>query len=844
MKISQLYLNKWVSNLPKIDDLSEQLTEQGLEVDEIIPVCGAGAAADNLKNIEIGHILDINPHPDADKLRVCSVLVSDEQKLNIVCGAKNVDKNQKVPVARIGAVLPGNFKIKKSKLRGVLSEGMICSEAELGLADSAPGIMVLPNDAPVGEDIIKYLNLDDNIIDIELTANRGDCANYIGTAREIAVINKKDYKLPDYLESFIKIANNYFNNKLKNNLESQVCHHGNKDICSAYSLYKIDLGISADNNFLPKSSIDLSEFLRRSAVSSVNIIVDIINSVMLNLGQPMHAFDSDELNGEISIRMAKKGEKLTALNDQTYDLTPDVLIIADDTGPLAMAGIIGAKRCSVTDSTKNILLESAYFDKIHIAKTARFYGLQTDSSYRFERGVDPAQVKKSAMAVIGNLFEYFPDLSVISKYESGLDNIISSKNINFDLSKALDYLGVNNLKDLNILDADIQKGFEILGFVIKNKSENNWLISVPSWRHDVSGYIDLVEELARVIGYNKIPSTLPKIDYALDILHKSKQLQDANNYYSHSFLSSAYSCLLGRGYYEALNYSFISKKQIDLFGFNDGFILEISNPLSQELAVMAPSLLPGLLKNCQYNIKRQQGSVRLFEQGRCFIKHKQDDKNKTNTPANESEVFSGLIYGEAMNLNSHEMRKLDFYDIKSDVMALLSAYKDDLSFDTNNLPIYLHPGQSMGILFKNNLIGYCGAIHPKISQKLGLSSSIYVFEINFMLLPNFSLDANNMINNISKYPQVSRDLAFIINSDIAFSDIISAINSLKNKILKSVECFDVFIDEDKLGKNKKSLALRLTLQDDTQTLSEDAINSSVKKILSILEKKFAVILRD
>ena len=354
MKISQLYLNKWVSNLPKIDDLSEQLTEQGLEVDEIIPVC------DNLKNIEIGHVIDINPHPDADKLRVCTVLVSDDQKLNIVCGAKNVDKDQKVPVARIGAVLPGNFKIKKSKLRGVLSEGMICSESELGLADSAPGIMVLPNDAPVGEDVIKYLNLDDNIIDIELTANRGDCANYIGTAREIAVINKKDYKLPEYLESFINQGKKYFNNKQKNNLESQVCHHGNKDICSAYSLYKIDLGVGSENKNLPKASIDLSELLRRSGVSSVNVIVDIINSAMLNLGQPMHAFDSDELNGNISIRMAKKGEKLTALNDQTYDLNTDTLIIADESGPLAIAGVIGAKRCSVNDSTKNILLESAY----------------------------------------------------------------------------------------------------------------------------------------------------------------------------------------------------------------------------------------------------------------------------------------------------------------------------------------------------------------------------------------------------------------------------------------------------------------------------------------------------
>ena len=840
MKISQLYLNKWVSNLPKIDDLSEQLTEQGLEVDEIIPVC------DNLKNIEIGHVIDINPHPDADKLRVCTVLVSDDQKLNIVCGAKNVDKDQKVPVARIGAVLPGNFKIKKSKLRGVLSEGMICSESELGLADSAPGIMVLPNDAPVGEDVIKYLNLDDNIIDIELTANRGDCANYIGTAREIAVINKKDYKLPEYLESFINQGKKYFNNKQKNNLESQVCHHGNKDICSAYSLYKIDLGVGSENKNLPKASIDLSEFLRRSGVSSVNVIVDIINSAMLNLGQPMHAFDSDELNGNISIRMAKKGEKLTALNDQTYDLNTDTLIIADESGPLAIAGVIGAKRCSVNDSTKNILLESAYFDKVNIAKTARFYGLQTDSSYRFERGVDPAQVENAVLAVIGNLCEYFPDLSVISKYEGGLDNIIKTKNINFDLSKALDYLGINNIKDLNILSSDIKKGFEVLGFAIKTKSENNWVISVPSWRHDVSVYVDLVEELARVIGYNKIPSTLPKVDFALDILHKSKQLQEAKNYYSHSFLSSAYSCLLGRGYNEALNYSFISKKQIELFDFDDNFILEISNPISQELAVMAPSLLPGLIKNCQYNIKRQQSSVRLFEQGRCFIKHRQDNKtqNKTNTPANESEIFSGLIYGEAMHLNSHNMRKLDFYDIKSDVMALLSAYKDGLSFDVENLPVYLHPGQSMGILYKNNLIGYCGAIHPKIAQKLGLSSSVYVFEINFMLLPNFNLDPNNMINNISKYPQVSRDIAFVINSDIHFSDVISEINSLKNKLLKNIECFDVFKDEDKLGKNKKSLALRLTLQDETQTLSEDVINSSMKNILSILEKKFAVILRD
>ena len=524
MKISQVYLNKWVSNLPKADSLSnnlsnnlsdklsEQLTEQGLEVDEVIPL-GSG-----LKNIEIGHVLEKEQHLDADRLSVCTILVSDDQRLNIVCGAKNIDKNQKVPVARIGAVLPGDFKIKKSKLRGVLSEGMICSETELGLSDTSAGIMVLPEDAPIGEDVLKYLELDDHIIDIELTANRGDCANYIGVAREAAVINKTSYKIPDYLENYINIGKKL----LDNNSETHVVHHDARDLCPAYCLYKISLS-GVNSGFNNKLFINLGEFLRRSGVSRVNTIVDVINSVMLNFGQPMHAFDADEINGVISVRMAKKGEKIEALNDKTYDLSPESLIIADESGPLAIAGIIGGKRGSVSNNTKNILLEAAYFDKISIAKTARSYGLQTDASYRFERGIDPQQLEKSAMAVIGNLKDYFPDLSIDYKYESNSSDIFFSKELKFDLAKSCSYLGIKSLEDIGSSVISIQDGFKVLGFELKSSAQNNWVLSVPSWRHDVSEEVDLIEEMARIIGYNNIPSSLPVLDSSVSILQKSKQ---------------------------------------------------------------------------------------------------------------------------------------------------------------------------------------------------------------------------------------------------------------------------------------------------------------------------------
>jgi phenylalanyl-tRNA synthetase beta chain len=829
MKVSNIHLCKWVNGLSKytVDKVSEKLTLQGLEVDEVI------ALGEGLKNIEVGHVLEITPHPDADKLRVCTVLVADDQKLNIVCGAKNVDAGQNVPVARIGAVLPGNFKIKKSKLRGVLSEGMICSEAELGLADSAPGIMVLPKDAKVGVNIIDYLNLDDHIIDIDLTANRGDCASYIGVAREIAVANSLSHNLPDNLASDIKSG---LTKRESKKVDSLKCHHGEKDLASAYKLLKIDF-----NSDITSTPIDLSEFLRRSDISSVNLIVDILNAVMLNLGQPMHAFDANEVEGIISVRFATKGEKIKALNDQEYNLNTETLIIADDKGPLAIAGVIGGHRGSVSAKTKSILLEAAAFNHIQIAKQAKAYGLQTDSSYRFERGVDFGQLDNSLNAVIGALAKFCPDLEIKAEYSFADNNLSTVKTVDFDLTFTSDYLGVD--LDNKILD----KGFKTLGFDIVNKSDESWKLSIPSWRHDVSVQVDLIEEAARIIGYDNIDASLPKIDFSEDIGKlTSKQLANANKYYDHSFLETSYGCLLGRNYSEAINYGFISKDLLDLFGFSKSDRLELANPISQELAIMRPSLLPGLLKACEYNAKRQQNSVRLFEQGRVFNKDTQNTDNKT--PAIEHEVLSGLIYADASPLSSHGIRTCDFYDIKADVMAILAAYTDDINVDTKNLPGYFHPGQGMRVLYKGEVLGYCGALHPELTQKLDLTHSVYVFELKFMSLPNLNsrseIDQASGVKLVSKYPQVTRDLAFLLDSNVLFGDIRSELLKADNKILQKVECFDEFSDEEKLGEGKKSLAIRLTLQDAGQTLSEESINSVVAKALEKLKQKFDVILRD
>ena len=829
MKVSNIHLCKWVNSLSghTIDKVSEKLTLQGLEVDEVI------ALGEGLKNIEVGHVLEIAPHPDADKLRVCTVLVADDQKLGIVCGAKNVDAGQNVPVARIGAVLPGNFKIKKSKLRGVLSEGMICSEAELGLADSAPGIMVLPKDAKVGANIIDYLNLDDHIIDIDLTANRGDCASYIGVAREIAVANSLSCNLPDDLAADIKSG---LIKRESKKVDSLKCHHGEKDLVPAYKLLKIDF-----NSDITSTPIDLSEFLRRSDISSVNLIVDTLNAVMLNLGQPMHAFDANEVEGIIAVRFAQKGEKIKALNDQEYNLNTETLIIADDKGPLAIAGVIGGHRGSVSAKTKSILLEAAAFNHIQIAKQAKAYGLQTDSSYRFERGVDFGQLDNSLNAVIGALAKFFPDLEINAEYSFADNNLSTVKTVDFDLDFVRSYLGVD--LDKKILD----KGFKTLGFDIVNKTDKSWKLSIPSWRHDVSVQVDLIEEAARIIGYDNIDASLPKIDFSEDIGKlTSKQLANANKYYDHSFLETSYGCLLGRNYSEAINYSFISKDLLDLFGFSKSDRLELANPISQELAIMRPSLLPGLLKACEYNAKRQQSSVRLFEQGRAFSKNTQS--NDTKTPAIEHELLSGLIYADTSPLSSHGVRVCDFYDIKADVMAILAAYTDDISLDTKNLPNYFHPGQSMRVLYKGEVLGYCGALHPKLTQKLDLTHSVYVFELKFMSLPNLNsrseIDQDSGVKLVSKYPQVTRDLAFLLDSNILFGDIRSELLKSNNKILQKVECFDEFSDEEKLGAGKKSLAIRLTLQDADQTLSEESINSVVAKALEKLKQKFDVILRD
>ncbi len=789
MKFSEQWLREWVNPSIDSDALVAQITMAGLEVDGLESVAG------EFTGVVVGEVLSLEPHPDADKLNVCQVSDGSET-FQVVCGASNVKAGIKIPFAKISAVLPGNFKIKKAKLRGVESFGMLCAESELGLAEQSDGLMILANDAPTGSCIRDYLLLDDKCIDVDLTPNRSDCLSIAGLAREVGVLNKAQVTSPKY-----NVAAISHNDTFPVNIE-------NNDACPKY------LGRIIKNVDLSKESpLWLQEKLRRSGLRSIDPAVDVTNFVLLELGQPMHAFDLDQLKGAITVRNAKQDELLTLLDGQEIKLREDTLVIADQSEALAIAGVMGGQDTGVSDKTQNIFLECAFFTPLALAGKARSYGLHTDSSHRFERGVD-FNLQHEAMERATSLL-----IDIIGGEAGPISEVVSENSLPKTTRVKLREAKVTSLLGLKIDTAEIEDILTRLGLTLISKEADGWLFEVPSYRFDISIEPDLIEEIGRIYGYDKLPKT--------SALGEITLREDDESSVSQEFFADR---LISLGYQEAITYSFVEQKLQEMIT-PDQESIALANPISADLAVMRTSLWPGLLKALSYNQNRQQARVKFFETGLKF--------EKKAGEIIQTRMLSGLASGTAQpeSWNS-PARKLDFYDVKADVENLLCSVDATITFEKAEHAA-LHPGQTAKIVKNGELIGYLGAIHPKLQKYLDLNGSVYLFELCLNeavkgVIPRFT--------EVSKYPEVRRDLAIVIDQQVPFESVRSEVIAHAGQDLVNVVLFDVYAGEN-LGKGLKSLGLALVWQRIDRTLNDEEINKAFESIVSALNAKFGANIR-
>ena len=795
MKFSEQWLREWVNPQASTEVLVEQLTMAGLEVD------GVEAVATDFTGVTVAEILSAEQHPDADKLRVCQVNTGSET-VQVVCGAPNAKAGLKVPYVKVGGVLPmpegKPLKIKKAKLRGVESFGMLCAEQELGMADHSDGLMELPADAPVGEDVRDYLSLDDNIIDVDLTPNRADCFSIRGIARDVGVLNK---------EAVTEVAIEAVAASIDDTFPIEI---NAAEDCPRYTgriIRGVDVSVS--------TPLWMQEKLRRSGIRSIDPIVDITNYVLLELGQPMHAFDVNLLEGGINVRLAEQGEKLQLLDGQEIELTAGSLVIADHKKPVALAGIMGGAATAVNANTKDILLESAFFAPVNIAGRARSYGLHTDSSLRYERGVDYALQAKASERATQLILE-------IAGGEAGpIVEVAKTEHLPTDLKVELREARIERLLGLKMPRDEVSDILKRLGMAV-TETEAGWQVNSPSWRFDIEIEADLLEELARVYGYNNMPVA----PVSADLILKPKPDSDLP-------LSKIRRQLVARDYQEAITYSFVEPKMQELVCPGQDTVA-LNNPISADMSVMRTSLWPGLLSAMRHNLNRQQSRVRLFEAGLTFIP-------EGGTLPKQESMLAGAITGRLQTESwSEDGQQVDFYDIKGDLESVLElgGNADAFSFAPAEHPA-LHPGQTAGIFKADEQIGLLGAIHPELQKKLDISQTVYLFELKLSAitsaaLPNFT--------ELSKFPEVRRDLAILINREVAANEVLAAVKDAAGSELINLRLFDIYEGKG-IDPKEKSLALGLTYQHSSRTLNEDEVNASVDTVVEVLQQKFSATLR-
>lgn len=794
MKISENWLRTWVNPTVDSDTLAEQLTMLGLEIDDSSTVAKA------FHGVVVGEVLTVEQHPDADRLRVTTVNIGAAEPVQIVCGAPNVRVGMKAPVAMIGAVLPGDFKIKKGKLRGVESHGMLCGASEIDLEDKIDGLLELPADAPIGIDIRDYLKLDDRIVDISITPNRGDCFSIRGIAREVAVINNMTYQAPEVVDTAV-------NSDKKKNIVV------NTDAAPRY------LGRVIENvNTQAATPTWMTQALERSGIRSHSILVDITNYVMMELGQPLHAFDLATITGTVTVRQAQQGEKIVLLNEQEVELQSDVTVIADEEKVLAIGGIMGGLSSSVTDTTQDIFLESAFFAPLAIAGRARRFGLHTDASQRYERGVDfelPLLAMQRASQLIqqfaqGETEIAFGDIVIVEQ----ADNLPTRQAI------ALTQAQVDKLLGFNIAGDFIQDVLQRLECQVENTAEG-WLVTPPSHRYDLAIHQDLIEEIARIYGYDNIPTASPSI---------AIQLED---YQDQTEIGQLRQTLVTLGYQEAISFSFVDEKLEKQLNPTVQ-PLALANPISSDLAVMRSTLLSSLIPCVQYNLNRQQDRVRFFELGLRFDYQNAQSIDDLQQIPTLAMIAVGSQAPEQWHVKTQAM---DFFDLKGEVEAILALAHIHADY-VRSERAWLHPGQSAEIIVQGKSIGYLGRLHPSLEDSLDLGIT-WVAELDqaAVLQPyvyNFT--------ELSRFPSVRRDIALLISDKIELSRIEQTIKQAAGTFLVASWLFDVYTGQG-VEAGHRSLAFALHFQHGSRTLEEAEIKQAMDSVIASLETTYNAKLR-
>ena len=796
MLVSYNWLKQYTNVEDNANELAEKITRGGIEVE------GVEYLAEEISGVVVGYVESKEKHPDAEKLNVCQVNVGEEENLQIVCGAPNVDAGQYVIVAKVGAKLPG-IKIKKAKLRGVESQGMICSLGELGLSKSVvpknyqEGIYVFETEQEVGSDVVELLGLNDYILDLSITPNRADALSMRGLTYELGALynNKVDFK-------DVEKEENYEATSLQVAIES--------DSCRNY------VGQVVKNVEVKSSPLWLQTRLMNSGIRPINNIVDITNYVLLEFGQPMHAFDKDLVGDKIVVRDAKEGEVLETLDGEERKLQTTDLVITDGTRAIALGGVMGGKNTEVSEETKNIILESAYFNPTSVRRTSAAHGLRSDSSARFEKGIDPNMQKAALARAVELILELCPNAVVESSV--GVVNKVDDKVVEITTSYINNYLGI-------ILSTEeIVAILEGLSFKVEASGED-LVVKVPTRRPDISIKQDLVEEVIRIYGYDNLASTLPKFSKTTKggLTYSQRMVRD---------LRAVYASL---GFNDTINYSLVSEEEATQYTLEDHHKVRLLMPMTETHSTLRQSLIPGLLNTVQYNVARKQKDLKLLEIGRVFFGSGDD-----NIQPKETVYLSAALTGEERSTKwLKESSTLDFFAAKGylEVVFERLGLEEKVTYKKSTLE-GMHPGRFAEVYLGEKRIGFIGEVHPQVADKLGLNTT-YVFEINLDEVISEG-KVKPKYEEVTKYPEITRDIAMLVDVKDEYQNIYNVVESVNSKLITKVELFDLYVGAELLV-GKKSLALTITYSDKQKTLTDEEVTAVHDKVLAALTAYGAII---
>jgi phenylalanyl-tRNA synthetase beta chain len=792
MKISELWLRTWVNPDMDTEALGHQLTMAGHELDHTA-IEGAG-----LDGVVIAEVVEFAKHPDADRLNVCKVSVGSGELIDVVCGAPNVSKGMKSPLAAPGVKLPNGLKLRKSKIRGIVSNGMLCSAVELGLGDESDGIISLPADAPVGESFAAYMNLPDATYEMDLTPNRGDCFSVLGLARDISAMTGAEFTEANVEPIAATIE------------DTQAVEIARPEQCPSFAGRVV-------RNIAPgaKSPLWMTERLRRSGLRPIHPVVDITNYIMLELGQPLHAYDLGLVQGAIRPGFANADAKLTLLDEREVSVSDNTLVISDDSGPIGLAGIMGGLSTAVSDATSNVFFEAAFWPQEYMSGRARSYGLHTDASARFERGVDPEGQVRAVERATELLLEICGGEAGPLVHNLSVEHLPTRKSIRLRRARISKLLGVE------ISDEIVSGILQRLGLQA-TKITAGWDVVPPSFRFDITLEADLVEEVARIYGYDNIPEFTAIAETPLEVVTETA-----------IDIDKAASTLVARDYQEVITYSFIDSESDKLLsGIESELVL--SNPISSEMSVMRASLWSGMLSVAAANIARQQNRIRLFEIGKSF--HGSLDNHE------EVERIAGLAMGPVLPEQwGNKSQPVDFFDIKSDIAAMLGLTGDSGHFEyVSSTHAALQPGQTASIIRDGETVGVMGKLHPRLGKHFELKRDVFLFELDTV---KALASAAPVATMVSKFPASRRDIAVVVDEKISADELVKAVAATAPNLIREVRVFDIYRGPG-IEAGLKSVALGLILQETSRTLTDEDADSAMTAAVQELEKKFAAELRD